>query len=230
MSSHPIPANTGGSEGPRSRTPIVVAGAIVLGTIVIAASVLVGLVTAWSIARERSARSTGQIPAVTASAPPTVAPTTVPVPAGPAPAPMAGFTAGSFTGGAAVAGLVTSVGSVRAAAQSGYDRFVIDLGQSPLQRYEVRTQATPRFTLDPKGEVVTLDGARGVQIVLLDASNHLSYTGATDLHPSLPAIREAKLIGDFEGVVSWALGIDGPGFVRIMTLANPTRLVVDVQT
>jgi hypothetical protein len=45
----------------------------------------------------------------------------------------------------------------------------------------------------------------------------------------LPAIREARLIGDIEGVVFWALGVNGPGFARVMALTNPNRPVVDVQ-
>jgi len=107
---------------------------------------------------------------------------------------------------------------------------VIDLGQSRLQQYEVLTQATSLFTLDPKGEVVTLSGARGVLIILHNASNHDSFAGPTDIRTGLSAIREARLVGDFEGVVSWGLGVSGSGFVRVTTLTGPNRLVVDVQT
>jgi hypothetical protein len=106
---------------------------------------------------------------------------------------------------------------------------VVDFGQSPLQPYEVRTQTTSTFTLDPKGVAVTLDGSRGVQVVLRDASNHVGFTGATDVRTGLPAIREARLTGDFEGVVTWSLGVDGPAFVRVTTLADPNRLIVYVQ-
>jgi hypothetical protein len=132
--------------------------------------------------------------------------------------------------GTAISGQQTSVGSIRAAAQTGYDRFVIDLGQSPLQQYEVRTQPTSKFTLDPKGEQVTLSGTRGVLIVLYNASNHESFPGDRDVRTGLPTIKEARLVGDFEGIVSWGLGVNGPGFVRVMTLTGPNRLVVDVQT
>jgi len=107
---------------------------------------------------------------------------------------------------------------------------IIDLGQSQLQQFEVRTQATSHFTLDPKGEVVNLSGARGVLIIVHNASNHDSFIGPTDIQTGLPAIREARLVGDFEGVVTWALGVSGPGFVRVMTLTAPNRLLVDVQT
>jgi len=220
---------TGGSPDLRPRPPLMVAGAIVLGGAVIAGSILLGTY----IGSQRAPAA----PAVTApatAAPATAAPTTAttPTPAPPptAPVALAGFGAGPYAGGTAISGQLTSVGAVRAAAQTGYDRFVIDLGQSPLQQYEVRTQATSRFTLDPKGEVVTLRGARGVLVVLHNATNHDSYSGPTDIRPGLPAIKEARIVGDFEGIVSWALGVDGPGFVRVTTLTNPNRLVVDVRS
>ena len=224
MASHPGVVTSGGSHGRRPRTPLLVAGAIVLAAAVIAASVLAGVY----IGSQRSAAS--PTPAPTATAAPTTVPTATAAPtARPAPTPLEGFGAGSFAGGTALNGQVTSVGSVRAAAQTAYDRFVIDLGSSPLQQYEVRTQPTSKFTLDPRGEVVTLSGTRGVLIVLYNATNHASFAGPTDLRTSLPAIREARLVGDFEGMVSWGLGVNGPGFVRVMTLTGPNRLVVDVQ-
>jgi len=229
MASPPRYATAGGPHRLRPRTPVMVAGAIVLAVAVVAASVLTGIY----IGSRRSPTTAAPTAAPTATAAPsaTAAPTATPQPtATAAPTPLAGFGTGPFAGGAAIGGQVTSVGSVRAAAQTGYDRFVIDLGQSPLQQYEVRTQATSQFTLDPKGEVVTLSGASGVLIVVHNASNHDSFVGPTDVQAGLPAIREARLVGDFEGMVSWALGVRGPGFVRVTTLTGPNRLVVDVQT
>lgn len=225
MASSPRSALAGGSRGPRARAPWMVAGAVVLGLAVIAGSILLG--TYIGSQRSPAATAPTAAPATPAgTAPPTAtAPPSAPAP----PAPLAGFGVGPFAGGAPVSGQLTSVDSVRAAAQSGYDRFVIDLGSSPLQRYEVRTQPTSRFTLDPKGEVVTLDGSWGVQIVLSSASNHESFSGATDVRTGLPAIKEARVTSDYEGVVTWSLGVDGPGFVRVTTLDSPNRLVVDVQ-
>jgi len=225
MASHPGVMAPGGSRGRRPRSPLLVAGAIALAAAVIAASVLTGVY----IGSQRSPAASTPTAVPTATAAPTTAPTATAAPsAKPAPAPLDGFGAGPFTGGAALNGQVTSVGSVRAAAQTGYDRFVIDLGTSPLQQYEVRTQPTSKFTLDPKGEVVTLNGTRGVLIILYNASNHAS--GLTDIRTSLTTVKEARLVGDFEGMVSWGVGVNGPGFVRVMTLASPNRLVVDVQT
>jgi len=235
MASHPGVVTTGGSHGRRPRTPLMVAGVIALAAVLIAGSVLTGIY----IGSQRSPAASTPAPTApaTATAAPTTAPTATAVPTStpqptvkPAPTPLAGFGTGPYAGGAAISGQVAGVASVRAAAQTGYDRFVIDLGQSPLQQYEVRTEPTAKFTLDPKGEVVTLNGTRGVLIVLYSASNHDGFSGRSDIRTSLPTVREARLVGDFEGVVSWALGVDGPGFVRVMTLTSPNRLVVDVQT
>jgi hypothetical protein len=203
-----------------------VAGAIVLAIAVVAGSVLLGTYAG----SQRSPATPAPTPQVTATTAPTTAPTaTSQTATGAAAAPLAGFGSGPLAGGAAIGGRVTSVGSVRAGSQTGYDRFVADLGQSPLQRYEIRTQPTSRFTLDPRGEVVTLNGARGVLVILYGASNHDSFVGTTDVRTGLPTIEEARLVGDFEGMVSWGLGVNGPGFVRVMTLTSPNRLVVDVQ-
>ncbi|TMC06204.1 MAG: hypothetical protein E6J41_19615 [Chloroflexi bacterium] len=223
MATHPGSATAGGPHRLRPRTPLLAAGATVLAVALIVASVLVGQ---YIGSRHSPAATPTVTTAPTAGAPSTATPRPT---ASAVPVPLAGFGTGLFAGGAAISGRLTSVASVRAASQSGYDRFVIDLGSSPLQQYEVRTQTAPRFALDPKGETVTLDGARGVLIVLRGASNHDSFAGATDVHVGLPAIREARMVGDFEGVVSWALGIDGPGYVRVTTLTGPDRLVVDVQ-
>ena len=176
-------------------------------------------------AREPGPQATA--PGVPATAPAT-APTTQP---SLAPAARPGFGGDPVTGGSPGVGTV-SIASVRAAAQTGFDRFVIDLGSSPPKSlaFEVLPQATPTFITDPKGGRVTLQGTRGIEVDLFRVSNWTSQPGSTDLHLGLPAIKEARRTGDFEGNVHWSLGIDGPGFVRVTTLTNPTRLVVDVQS
>ncbi|MBO0686121.1 MAG: hypothetical protein J2P45_23480 [Candidatus Dormibacteraeota bacterium] len=150
------------------------------------------------------------------------------------PAALTGFAAAPVSGGsAAVPAVQSQLAAVRAGTHAGYDRFVIDLGQTPVQAYVVTSQTTAAFTLDPSGQAVQLDGSSGVVIVLHDTIgrwNNGSYAGPTDLHPGLPAIREARQIGDFEGVLTWALGINGPGYLRVQTLSGPSRLVVDVQS
>jgi hypothetical protein len=68
-------------------------------------------------------------------------------------------------------------------------------------------------------------------VVLHGAQAHGTYTGPSDLKPTGTAtLREARDIGDFEGVVSWGLGLSKPACFRAFTLSGPSRLVVDVQS
>jgi hypothetical protein len=202
------------------------------GAAVLIAVVVLGVVLSGRIWGHQPGVSATPGPQVTAPGVPTTAPTTVPA-TQPSLAPTAlpGFGAGPVTGGSPGVGTV-SIASVRAAAQAGFDRFVIDFGSSPPKNlaFEVLPQATSTFITDPKGEQVTLQGTRGVEVNLFSVSNWTSLPGSTDLHLGLPAIKEARRTGDFEANVHWSLGIDGPGFVRLMTLTGPTRLVVDVQS
>jgi hypothetical protein len=39
-----------------------------------------------------------------------------------------------------------------------------------------------------------------------------------------------RKVGDFEGVVQWALGLSKPACYRATIMANPARLVIDIQT
>lgn len=48
--------------------------------------------------------------------------------------------------------------------------------------------------------------------------------------PRFPELREIAGAGDFEGVVSFGLGLTAESGFRVFTLTNPDRLVVDVRT
>ncbi len=41
---------------------------------------------------------------------------------------------------------------------------------------------------------------------------------------------EAKIVEDFEGYLSWGLGLAKPVCLRAFTLSDPPRLVVDFKT
>ena len=49
-----------------------------------------------------------------------------------------------------------------------------------------------------------------------------------DRTPRLPLVRQLKLTCDFEGDVTWTLGVARPNRYRVMELSNPARLVVDI--
>jgi hypothetical protein len=134
---------------------------------------------------------------------------------------------GTVTGGSGTA-RVTEVAAA-SHESAGYDRFVIRLSGAPAS-YRVIPQGTPDFFEDASGRPVTLEGTAGVRITLQGVAGTPAYAGPTDLHPGLAQLREARQTGTLEGVVSWGLGLAGPGCVRVIapTAAAPTQLVVDI--
>ena len=45
-----------------------------------------------------------------------------------------------------------------------------------------------------------------------------------------PIIREIESTCDFEGEVTWVIGVASPNRYQVLELASPARLVVDVRT
>ena len=55
------------------------------------------------------------------------------------------------------------------------------------------------------------------------------YDGPRELVPTnVESILELEQIENFEGMTAWAVGLDRERSFTVMTLENPTRLVVDV--
>ena len=82
--------------------------------------------------------------------------------------------------------------------------------------------------MDPSDDLVTVRGQSGVRVVL--QSTLLAPSSLVDdVRPNGTAIREVQQIGNFEAVVSYAVGVAGsPALVRVSTLTSPSRLVIDV--
>jgi hypothetical protein len=118
--------------------------------------------------------------------------------------------------------------SVQAACHPGYDRFVVR-ARSGRPGYGVR--AVSRIVADPSGNPVPLLGSRRIRVVLHDTRGHTA-SGANllrrTLTPRCPNLRQVKVVGDFEGVVTFGLGLARQTGFRIFRLRAPTRVVVDV--
>jgi hypothetical protein len=56
-----------------------------------------------------------------------------------------------------------------------------------------------------------------------------SYDGPTDFDPGLPAIVDLIEGGDFERQSTWYFGLTAESCVRVILLADPARLVIDVE-
>jgi hypothetical protein len=91
----------------------------------------------------------------------------------------------------------------------------------------------PPFMLGGSGEDVSIAGHRFIAVTfrgmaIADEQGNPSYTGASDIKPNALAIRELRLVDDFEGIVTWIVGVDGPGCVGVTRLTGPQRIVVAV--
>lgn len=139
----------------------------------------------------------------------------------------AGFSSADFSGGSAGSG--SAVVAVRLAEHDGYDRFVIEFAGT-IPGYAVTRQSSAIFTLSPKGTTEQLEGTAGVLVRLHPVADWASYRAATSFHPGLAYLREARQMENFEAVQQWGLGIAGRPALRVLTLASPSRLVVDVTT
>jgi hypothetical protein len=122
------------------------------------------------------------------------------------------------------------VTDVRTAAhpECGYDRLVLDI-TGPLPSYEV--SSVTQVTADPSGKPITLPGRRYLLITLQPARAHDSSGGSTVSRSAqtlgYPVLKGYALAGDFEGVFTLALGLDGPASIRIGEL--PGHWYIDVK-
>jgi hypothetical protein len=92
---------------------------------------------------------------------------------------------------------------------------------------------SPPFSLAGSGQAVDIAGKRFIAVTfrgmaIADEQGNPSYTGPDDIRPNALAVRELKLVDDFEGVVTWIVGVDGPGCVAVSRLTGPSRIVVAV--
>ncbi|HEV2139633.1 MAG TPA: hypothetical protein VGT01_00450, partial [Candidatus Dormibacteraeota bacterium] len=117
--------------------------------------------------------------------------------------------------------------AARTGEQPGYDRFVLQL-DAIVPSYTVKRQAKPTFSEGASGRTVTLLGNAGVLVTVQSATGATTFTSSTDLiTPQFQILKEARQMQDFEGVVSWGLGLNQSACMRVFTLDGPARLVVD---
>lgn len=122
---------------------------------------------------------------------------------------------------------------VRAARHEGYDRVVFEFANE-LPGYDVRYVSRP-IVEDASGREVAVNGGYVVRIRMenaLDADLTKStaprtYKGPDRFTPGTPEVAELVRIGGFEGVLTWAAGLQDRVDFRVTTLQGPPRLVVD---
>ncbi|HEV2415193.1 MAG TPA: hypothetical protein VGX27_10310 [Candidatus Dormibacteraeota bacterium] len=119
--------------------------------------------------------------------------------------------------------------TARVGEQDTYDRFVLQFDPI-VPTYTVKRQANAVFTQGASGQTVTLAGTAGVLVTVHSAQGTTTFTGSTDIAtPGYKVLKEARQVQDFEGYVSWGLGLSQPACMRVFVLDAPARLVVDFQ-
>jgi len=143
------------------------------------------------------------------------------------PANVAAFKCADASGGSTGTANLTGL---RVAEQIGFDRLVLQF-DNRVPSYTVKRQAKPIFKGGASGQAITLSGAAGVLVQIHSASASGTYTGPTDItHSDFQVLVEAKVVEDFEGYLSWGVGLSKPACMRAFTLSNPARLVIDFKT
>jgi hypothetical protein len=109
-----------------------------------------------------------------------------------------------------------------------FDRFVVR-ARFGTPSYDVRY--VRRIIADGSGAVVRLKGTKRIRIVVQNARGHTQAGRPTIpnvVTPLCPNLRQVKTAGDFEGVVTFGLGLRRKTGFRVFRLTSPKRLVVDV--
>ncbi len=149
----------------------------------------------------------------------------------PAAQPQEEWTVGSREGQGGARGLVT-LRDVRLGMNAGFDRVVMDFGNDPVPAYHVEYVDRPVRQCG-SGDPVPVAGDAWLLIRLDMTQAHDDEGRATVRSLGQPlrfsALREWRLICDFEGVVEIVLGVASPNPYRVTTESGPTRLIVDVR-
>ena len=122
---------------------------------------------------------------------------------------------------------------VRVGTHDGYDRIVIEFDDG-IPPYILQS-ATPPLLSDPAGMEMDVEGRSFLNLVLMGGTRvtedgEFTYDGRTDFRPAdFPALAELVESGDFEATSAWYIGLNEESCVRVLTLDEPARLVVDIQ-
>ena len=125
---------------------------------------------------------------------------------------------------------------VALAGHDGYDRVVFQF-RNGLPGYRVE-YVEPPLREDGSGNLVELDGDAFVVVRMEPASGfdlsvpegEMVYTGPRRIAgDGTSVVQEVVRTGDFEAVLTWAIGLDGRVPFRVLTLDDPARIVVDFE-
>ena len=186
---------------------------------------------------------TTSAPAVTpspAAGSPTPVLTSTPPPSTPAPTPTHTPTPEAFEGtrspaqgeGAVPVPPGALLVQVRYGRHENFDRIVFQF-ENGLPGYRIE-YVQPPILGDFSGLPVDIAGGAFLRAHFSVAAAHdpstgdRTYLGPLELSAGLPSLLEAEVTGDFEGGLTWVLGLSKEADFRVFALAEPFRIVIDV--
>jgi len=125
-----------------------------------------------------------------------------------------------------------NVTDVRVGTHDGYDRIVFQF-RGGIPEFDIAS-ATPPFTADPSGQPLTVNGSAFLSITLHGGTKQTdsgasSYSGPRNFAVDFPTLLTLVEGGDFEAVSTWYVGLSDMSCLRVSTLTEPDRLVIDLQ-
>lgn len=121
---------------------------------------------------------------------------------------------------------------VRVGTHEGYDRVVFEFA-SGIPDAVIQGVLPPLYA-DPSDIEMDVAGSAFLRVTMHGASKvspegGVTYSGSTNFAPGFDRLVQLIEGGDFEAVSTWYLGLDGAGCYRVLTLASPSRLVIDIE-
>lgn len=121
---------------------------------------------------------------------------------------------------------------VRVGVNQGFDRVVLEFLGSGAPGYRVEYVDRPVRQCG-SGDPTPVAGDAWLAITLRGTQAHDERGRATvqqrERRLQMPIVKELEFVCDFEGVVEIVLGVSSPNRYRVTELANPTRLIIDIQ-
>ena len=124
---------------------------------------------------------------------------------------------------------------VEAATAVGLDTLTFQFapgGDNPGTPTGDITIAKPPFTEGSSGQAMTVAGDQFLQVRfdkmdLVDAAGNDIYSGQRDLKSGFPALRQAVMFDESEGVVGWYVGLAAPTCVSVAS--DPAGLTITLR-
>ncbi len=129
----------------------------------------------------------------------------------------------------ATASTVPTLVGIRAAHHPGYDRVVFDFAGGLPSTRSVRYVS--QLLGDGSGLPVPIAGRAILKVTVAPANAHNGSgrsTAPARLAFALPNVMTVVRSGDFEAVTSYGIGLAKRETFKVFTLANPSRLVIDI--